>query len=267
MSSDRDPWVVRPRPDPRAHLRLFCFPFAGGGATTYRGWPAHLPPDIEVVAVQLPGREDRLREEPFTDVFELTPVVAQALAPYLDRPFALFGHSMGALVAFELARALERAGGPAPEHLFVSARSAPTVRYSLPSVGGMSDREVLGLLRRLGGTPPDALRDPDLMRLVLPRFRADLTLCERYLYSPDRKLSCPISALGGALDFFRRGELTGWAAETRAAFQLRMFPGGHFFIDEARARVLQVVAEALAAPAEAIPFLDRTPAAASIAVG
>ena len=120
-----DPWVARPRPNARARLRLFCFPFAGGGASTYRGWPAHLPADIEVAAVQLPGREERLRETAFHDATELCVKLVDVLAPYFDRPFAFFGHSMGALVAFELARVLRKSGGPSPAHLFVSARRGP----------------------------------------------------------------------------------------------------------------------------------------------
>jgi surfactin synthase thioesterase subunit len=246
-TSLRDPWIVRPRPNARPRVRLFCFPFAGGGASTYRSWPAHLPADIEVIAVQLPGREERLREPPFRDAMEHCRTLVDVLAPYLDRPFAFFGHSMGALVAFELVRTLVAAGGPSPAYLFVSAHCGPRVPHCLPSVSGLSDRDLVSLLRRLGGTPAEVLEDGDVMRLMLPLFRADLTICETYRYELDAKLSCPISAFGGTLDdFIRRPDLLAWSGETRGAFQARMLPGGHFFIDDAKPRLLQAVAEDLA---------------------
>jgi medium-chain acyl-[acyl-carrier-protein] hydrolase len=260
-----DRWVIRPRPDPSARLRLFCLPYAGGGASAYRTWPAHLPRDIEVAALQLPGREERLREPPFQDAAALAARLVHALQPWLDRPFALFGHSMGALVAFELARALRRAGGPAPVHLLVSARCGPRRRHRLPPVHRMTDADLVAQLRRLGKTPEEVLRDPELMRLVFPLFRADLTLCETYAYAPDEPLACPISAFGGALDeFVLREDLLAWSAETRGAFRARMFPGGHFFIHDAAPRLLQAIAEDLqggrvhdvAAPGTPAAFVD-----------
>ena len=243
-----NPWLVRPRPLPRARLRLFCLPYAGGGASTYRGWPAHLPADIEVLAVQLPGREERLREPAFTSATELCQQLVTVLDPYLDRPFALFGHSMGGLISFELTRTLRALGRSLPAHLFVSAHCGPRKPYCLPAVAGMSDRDLLGLLRRMGGTRNEVLADTDVMRLMLPLFRADLSVCETYRYTPAEPLPCPISAFGGILDeYVRRGDVLAWGAETAASFQGRMFPGGHFFLDDARPRLLQAVADDLTA--------------------
>lgn len=240
------PWIVRPRPSPAARVRLFCFPFAGGGASSYRTWPAHLPADVEVLAIQLPGREERLPETPFRDVSDLVPVLVEVLTPWLDRSFALFGHSMGALVAFELARALRARGKPLPAHLFLSAHCGPRKPHCLPPVEAMPDDELSRVLRRLGGSSDASLADDEVMQIVLPLIRADLTLCERYRYVPDEPLSCPISAFGGTLDdFVRRADLAGWRAETRAGFDLRMFPGGHFFLDRAKPRLLQAVADEL----------------------
>lgn len=244
-----EPWLVRPRALPDARLRLFCFPFAGGGASTYRAWPQHLPADIEVAAVQLPGREERLREAPIHNAADLCPQLAVALAPYLDRPFAFFGHSMGALLAFELTRTLRRACQPLPTQLFVSAHCGPRKPHCLPPVAGLNDRELLRLLRRLGGTRNEVLDDSEVMRVLLPLLRADLGLCETYRYAADAALPCPISAFGGTLDdFVRRADLMSWKAETKSAFQTRMFPGGHFFLDDIRPRLLQTIAEDLADP-------------------
>lgn len=251
-----DPWIIRPRPNPRARLRVFCFPYAGGGASTYRSWPAHLPGDIEVVAVQLPGREERLREPAFSRASELCPQLATVLAPYLDRPFALFGHSMGALVAFELTRLLRSIGAPFPVHLFVSAHCGPRKVYCFPPVAGMSDDELLRLLHRLGGTRDEVLAEGDVMRLMLPLLRHDLTVCESYRYVAAEPLACPISAFGGIRDdVVRRADVLAWGAETAGGFQARMFPGGHFFLDDVKPRLLQAITDDLAA--------HRAPAAVS----
>jgi medium-chain acyl-[acyl-carrier-protein] hydrolase len=245
-NSAPDRWVIRPRPNARAHLRLFCLPFAGGGASAFRGWPAHLPPEIEVAAVQLPGREERLREPPFRDATALATRLVDALTPHLDRPFGLFGHSMGALVAFELTRALRRAGAPLPTNLLVSARCSPRRPHLLPPVQGMSDGDMVAQLRRLGRTPDEVLGDPEILKIVLPLFRADLTLCESYVYTAEEPLDCPVSAFGGLHDeWIRRDDLAAWRVETKGAFRARAFPGGHFFLFDATARLLQAIAEDL----------------------
>jgi medium-chain acyl-[acyl-carrier-protein] hydrolase len=245
-----DPWVTRPRPNAGARVRLFCFPYAGGGASMYRTWAAHLPADIELLAVQPPGREERLRERPCCEAGDLVARAAAALDPYLDRPFAFFGHSMGALVAFELARALAGTNRHAM-HLFVSARCGPRLRHRLPPMASLGDADLVRQLRRLGNTPEALLADPELLRVLLPMLRADLTLCEAYAYAPGKLLRCPITAFGGAFDeFVRRDDVLAWRAETESSFRAHMFPGGHFFLQDARARLLQVIAEALAPSAD-----------------
>lgn len=247
--TSHDPWMVRTAANPKATLRLFCFPYAGGGASTYRSWSAHLPAEIEVTAIQLPGREERLREPALSSTADICTELLAVLRPHLDRPFAFFGHSMGALIAFELTRRLRAANKPQPQHLFVSAHRGPQRPSCLPPLGGMSDRELVNLIRSLGGTRDEVLRDPDVMKLMLPLLRADLTVCETYRYEPAEALTCPISAFGGtADDFIRRSDILAWRAETSAGYQARMFPGGHFFLEEARARLLQAIAEDLSAP-------------------
>jgi medium-chain acyl-[acyl-carrier-protein] hydrolase len=251
-----DPWIIRPRPNPHARLRLFCLPYAGGGASTYREWPGHLAADIEVVAVQFPGREERIRERAFSDASELCLQLAAVLAPYVDRPFALFGHCMGGLVSFELTRLFRTIGAPLPVHLFISGHAGPRKVYSFPPMAGMSDDELLALIRRLGGTRDEVLADPDVMRLMVPLLRCDLTVCESYRYVAAEPLACPISVFGGILDkVVRRPDLLLWDAETRGGFQARMYPGGHFFFDDLKPRLLQAITDDLAA--------HRAPAAAA----
>src|SRR5438552_2333015 len=152
-----DTWVLRPRPDPRARLRLFCFPYAGGGASQFRTWAEGLPPEVELCPVQLPGREGRLRETPFTRIAPLVAALVTALRGYLDTPYAFFGHSLGALVGFELARALRRTGGPGPRGLLVSAYRAPDLPDPDPPLHLLSSPAFWDELRRLNGTPPEVL--------------------------------------------------------------------------------------------------------------
>jgi medium-chain acyl-[acyl-carrier-protein] hydrolase len=239
-SADR--WVVRPRPRPRARLRLFCFPYAGGGASIYRSWPDELPEQIEVCAVQLPGREARMHEQPFDRLPPLIEALAQALEPRLSPPFAFFGHSMGALISFELARRLRALGRPGPAHLFVSGRIAPQVPRRRPPVHALPEPEFVEQVQRLNGTPDAVLHHKELRELVVPRLRADFAINETYSYSAEPPLACPISAFGGLEDDRApEEELAAWQLQTRGAWALRMFPGDHFFIRGAQAALLQAL--------------------------
>jgi len=242
-----NPWILRPRPNPHARLRLFCLPYAGGGASTYCAWPAHLPPDIEVMAVQLPGREERLSEPAFIDASQLCVQLVAVLAPYVDQPFALFGHSLGALVSFELARLLRTLGAPGPGHLFISGHSGPRKIHGFPPLNGISDDGLLRVLQRMGGAPDGLVAVSDVKRLVLPPLRCDLSLCEAYRYVAAEPLACPISAFGGTLDdVVRRADVLAWGAETMGGFRARMLPGGHFFLNNAMPRLLQAITDDLA---------------------
>lgn len=239
-------WFAFQAPRPDARLRLFCFPFAGGGASFYRPWIERLSPDVHVHPVQLPGRETRLREHAFDRLEPLIARLADALGAHLDRPFALFGHSMGALIAFELARELRRRQAPAPVRLLVSGHPAPqlprreSTRYALP------EPELVAELQRLGGTPPEVLAHPELMQLVLPLLRADFAVVETYAFRDAPPLDCPITAFGGT-DDENAGEaqLEPWHAQTRGPFVLYMFPGGHFYLNDAADAVIQLVARDL----------------------
>lgn len=240
------PWLVFPRENRAARLRLFCFPYAGGTALTYRHWPGALPAGVEVCAVQLPGRGNRFHEPPYGDLRRLVEAAAPALAPFLDGPFAFFGHSMGALIAFELARHLRREFGLQPAHLFVSGRRAPqldrdeTVTYNLPEAGFIDS------LRDLNGTPPEVLEHRELMQLMVPLLRADFAVCQTYSYTPEPPLGCPLTAFGGLSDReVSREQLGAWREQTSAAFAMRLLPGDHFFLNSAQATLLDLLSHEL----------------------
>jgi medium-chain acyl-[acyl-carrier-protein] hydrolase len=240
-------WFAYREVNPRARLRLFCFPYAGGGASAYRGWAAALPADVEVCPVQLPGRESRLREPAFDRPAPLIVALADALQAHLGLPFAFFGHSMGAMLSFELARELRRRGNPLPLHLFVSGRRAPQVPSREPDIHDLPEAEFLVRLRELNGTPEEVLQHAELMRLLLPVLRSDFAVNETYVFQPEPPLELGISAFGGLEDVeVTREDVTGWSEHGRGFFRLRMFPGDHFFLHSARELLTQSVARDLA---------------------
>jgi medium-chain acyl-[acyl-carrier-protein] hydrolase len=238
--------LVRLRPEPAARVRLVCFPYAGGSGLVYRTWPAALAGLAEVWIAEPPGRGLRLGERAHTRLEPLLDELVHALAPLRDRPLALFGHSMGALVAFELARRLGDHGGPAPAHLFVSGRSPPQVPARAPT-HALPRPELLETLRRLDGTPAEVFARPDLIDLFLPILRCDLELVETHVHRAGPLLACPITAFTGREDHDAPAVTgDGWAEHTRGGFSHRTFDGGHFFLRSAERDVLDCVAAALA---------------------
>lgn len=247
-------WVVRPRPNRDARLRLFCFPYAGGSASIYRAWPKDLPPDVEVCAVQLPGRGGRLPEAPFTELDSLVRALAEALLPQLETPFALFGHSMGALIAFEFARHLRTRYGLRPEHLFVSGFRAAQIDDPDAPTYNLPDAEFLATVRRLNGTPEAVLQNEEMLSLMLPVVRADVTVCETYVYREGAPLDCPLTAFGGRSDgIVSPEELAAWIVQTSGDYDVRMFDGDHFYINGARTQLLREVSAALAKRLSRLP--------------
>lgn len=242
------PWIFRPKPNPRAGVRLFCLPWAGVGAGVYRPWAFELPATIDLCAVRPPGRESRLAEVPHSDLIPLAEGVAGAIRPFLDRPFAVFGHSLGSWVGFELTRCLLRELDVSPVHLFVSGRRAPRLPGRDTPMHDLPDTEFVSeMRRRYGGIPDQVLQDRGLLDLLLPGLRADVTAAETYQYSDAEPLSCPISAFGGLSDLrVDSDELDGWRAETSGPFRLERFPGGHFYVESSRSQLLRTISADLA---------------------
>lgn len=241
-------WIQCLRPNPTARLRLFCFPFAGGSAAAYYSWPAILPNDIEVCAVQLPGRGSRITEEPYRDLKSLVPILVENLLPWLDAPIACFGHSMGALIAFEFTRYLLHQNQIRAEHLLVSGCGSPRVPRSSPELHQLSDaRFVEQVSERYDGIPSEILSQHELLQLVVPTLRADFTLVEMCRYQKQDLLTCPISVFGGLADPATTiSDLEAWQSETRNNSTLHMLPGGHFFLRSAQTELLQMVSDMLA---------------------
>jgi medium-chain acyl-[acyl-carrier-protein] hydrolase len=239
-------WLICGKPPTQARLRLFCFPYAGGSASIYSGWSKSLPETVEVCAVQLPGRGSRLLEKAMSRMPELVEAVAQALRPQLDKPFAFFGHSMGATISFELARRLRQEGQAEPVHLFVSGSRAPQARNREPATYDLPEAEFMDELRRLKGTPAEVLEHPELMSLMMPVLRADFALIQTYAYKAAAPLSCPITAFGGLQDeAVSERQLQAWQAQTSAQFSLEMIEGDHFFIHSSQKRLLASLAKEL----------------------
>lgn len=242
-TSDLNNWLLFPKPNPYASLRLFCFHYAGGSAQVFQAWPANLPPTVEVGVVQLPGRGKRLAEPVITRLLPLSRIVAQALQQYLDKPFAFFGHSLGALLCFEVARSLRREIKLEPAHIFVSATHSPHRRKRDEPISTLPKTELIEKLHGFNGTPPEVLKDDELMDWLLPVIRADFELCETYEYHPEALLGCPLTIYGGIEDReVERGGLAAWSEMTTGLSTIRMFPGGHFYINTSQSLVLQTLA-------------------------
>jgi pyochelin biosynthesis protein PchC len=229
--TQRRGWLRVRRPRPDAGVRLVCLPHAGGTASTFRTWPDAVPAGVEVVAVQYPGREDRVREEPWTNAVAMARHVAGLLASD-PRPVVLFGHSLGATIAYEIARRIP------VRRMVVSARIAPTVPPARV-FRGRTDEELAAELHRLGGTSAAVLEHAELRALVLPAFRADLRAADGYVHADGPPLTCPVRLLLGADDpAVDPASAARWAEVAPAGFSVRTFPGGHFYLHEQRDAVL-----------------------------
>ncbi|MFE1545968.1 thioesterase II family protein [Streptomyces sp. NPDC058718] len=242
-------WLRRfggtPQEGPARRVRLVCFPHAGGAATSFLPLSRFLGPAVDVVSVQYPGRQDRYREQPVESVTRLAELVVDALDPADDRPYAFFGHSMGAVVAYETARRLAARSAPGPVRLFLSGRAAPG-----PGPEALdrmtSDAEVIAAIRMLGGTGAGVLDDPELMELALPALRADYRAIGAYVWEPGPPLDCPFTVLVGDADPVAPvARVAEWSGFTSADTDLRVFPGGHFYLDGCTEEIGDVVTTAL----------------------
>jgi surfactin synthase thioesterase subunit len=236
-------WIVRPSRIAAPRLRLFCFPYAGKGPSVFVPWAAILPRDFEVCGMQLPGKEGRIREQPATSLLQVVRQAVNAIVPYLDRPFALVGHSLGSLMAFEAAREIRSRRGPDPLCLFVSGRHGPRVAPTPNHFHLLPDDELLDSLEsRYGPIPASVRADPDLLALFLPALRADLAMIDRYEYVPQPLLSCPIVAFAGTDDPVASiAGVKRWGEETADRFRFQIFPGDHFFINTKRPSLLEAM--------------------------
>ncbi|MDP4501995.1 thioesterase II family protein [Nonomuraea turcica] len=233
-------WFSDPSPRPGARRQLFCLPYAGAGASAFRGWAAAAGPQLEVLPVVLPGRESRYTEPFDVDIAEL----ASAIAARADRPYTIYGHSMGGRLGFEVIRELRKRGERQPLRLCLGGCRPPDILEPLAELSSVSDEELLGRLAELGGLPAEILTEPELCELILPVLRADFTWLDTYEYEPEPPIEVPIVAFAGAEDHsVTPDDMRGWARHTTAGFDLRVEPGGHFFLHERRDHILK---EALA---------------------
>lgn len=242
---------VCPKPNPQAGLRLFCFPYAGANESIYYPWINLLPATIELWTIQLPGRNARLQEPAYQHIDDVTAALAHQMPAYLDKPFACFGHSLGALLAFNTMRVVRQLTQQLPRHLFFSGRRPPHQPNLLPPTHGLSNDEfVAEVQQRYGGIPAAILAEPELLAYFLPALRADFAVMESYVYQPDTPFACPISVFAGEEDALTpRSALAEWCRHTLNAFSLKFFPGGHFFLQSQRSALLQTIVQALSCEA------------------
>jgi surfactin synthase thioesterase subunit len=244
-SSTGNAWIRRFHPTQASGMRLACFPHAGGSASFYFPISTALHPEVEVLAVQYPGRQERRLEEPIRDLQELADQAFEALLPWAREPLALFGHSMGALIAYEVARRLERIEDTSPMILLVSGRRAPST-YRDERVHLSGDAGMLAELKKLGGTDSAFYADEELLQMILPALRGDYQAVETYKYQPGPALRCPITAIIGESDpRVNRAEAEAWSAHTTGQFALEVFSGAHFYLTEHVADVLDLIYQKL----------------------
>ncbi|MDM4723035.1 alpha/beta fold hydrolase [Micromonospora sp. WMMA1363] len=238
-------WLRRYHPAPDGETRLVCLPHAGGSASFFHPLSKALAPAVEVLAVQYPGRQDRRHEPAVDNIPDLADQILDALRHLDDRPLALFGHSMGAVLGYEVALRMRPAGLPSPVHLVVSGRRAPS-RYRDEEVRPLSDDRIVSELRTLNGTEPVMLADPELREMILPAVRSDYQAIETYRHDPDRSVDCPVTVLTGDRD--RRvslDEARAWAEHTTGPMDLKVLPGGHFFLVDRSEDVIAILRKEL----------------------
>jgi medium-chain acyl-[acyl-carrier-protein] hydrolase len=240
------PWFETLTRRPAARLRMFCFPYAGGGTSAYRSWSAYLPESIELVACQLPGRENRISEDFVSDITEAADILQREISPFLDRPFVFFGHSMGGTICFEVARRLLRDGQAGHlKKLLISACRPPHRRDEREYIGRLPEKEFIERLKDLDGTPEDFFKVSELMDVFIPILRADFCLAESYVHYETPPLQIPLEIYAGIDDSISLDHMAEWRRYTTADFSLTAFGGNHFFINSHRTQLLDVMKNAL----------------------
>jgi len=238
------PWTIWMHRQQNAQFRLFCFPYSGGNSSFYRGWENYFPSQIDIGAVEYPGRNNRIEEKPYTQLSSLVTILLKELHNYfLEIPFAFFGHSLGGIVSFEIAQKLVHYD-VFPSALFISACEAPQEINSVDKISKLAEREFVEKLRKFGNTPEEILQNEELIRLLLPTMRADFELAESYIYEVNPPLDIPIYVLGGIDDeIVSPQKLQGWSTHTTATFETHLFPGGHFFVRDNLTLVSKIICQ------------------------
>lgn len=240
-------WISCTKPNAEAQVRLFCFPYAGAGSTIFNTWSDSLLPEVELYLIHLPGRDKRFKETPYKLLSPLAEALTEALYPHVNKPFAFFGHSMGALVGFEVARQIRSCFALCPVHLIVSGKRSPHLPDPHPNLHYLLDDELLIESEKLYGNLPEIItQDRELLQFFLAIMRADLTMIETYQYKNGDPLECPITVFGGTQDnSVDENELSAWRDHTVAAFNVQMFQGDHFFIQTNRTAIIQSIKKEL----------------------
>ncbi|WP_323137852.1 alpha/beta fold hydrolase [Streptomyces sp. NBC_01433] len=249
-AENRNQWFRTYRRDGKVRVRLICFPHAGGTATLFHRWPGHLPADVELLATQYPGRQERFAEPCVETMAELADRITDALEPVVTGPrrlpFVLFGHSLGSAVAYEVARRLDERHGIVPDRVIVSGRSAPHAPRGSATLHTLDDERLIAAARHLGNMASSVYDDPDLRPLLLPSLRSDFRVIESYRPHDPAPLRAPVTAVGGDRDpGCPVAELESWSSLTTAGFESRVFPGDHFYLVPTEAELLAFIAERL----------------------
>ncbi|MGE5401203.1 MAG: thioesterase II family protein [Ignavibacteriales bacterium] len=234
--------VIYLKPRPSAPIRLFCLPYAGGGAHIFRKWSDAFPGNIEVCPLELPGRGRRIAEPLINNMELLVEEIAGHLVSHLDKPFCFFGHSMGALISYELTRYLKKIHKVSPVHLFASAHPAPGVLKKEPVMHTLPDKEFIVKLEKMNGMPGEVLNNRELMEIMLPILRSDFRVCETYSPKENFLTDCPITVFGGLNDSsINQKDLIAWKNYTSSTNKLHMLPGDHFFLYQQEKYIISTI--------------------------
>ncbi|MFT6835423.1 MAG: medium-chain acyl-[acyl-carrier-protein] hydrolase [Francisellaceae bacterium] len=246
-------WFVVPKPNPHADLRLICFPYAGGSATIYMSWVKYLPKNVELVIVQPPGRGARMFEQAFSTMASLTAELLKVFPKYTNKPYILFGHSLGSRIAFELMNQLQTSSLPLPQIFIASGSRAPHIASTKKTIHHLPDDAFIAELKHLNGTPQAVIENKELMALFLPLLRADFEIADNYCFADKAVFNCPIYVLSGKDDVdITQFHLESWGDFFNSTANMHMISGNHFFIESHKVSVLQKVNDIIAT------VLDKT---------
>ena len=249
LAINHNKWFYVPKPNPKAKARLFCFHYAGGTAEMYHKWAEEIPEEIELCSIQLPGRSKRINETPYKDIETLIDELHNAIKPYLDVPFAYFGHSMGAMILFDYTQYLFKRNLTLPFYLLIAARKAPNIQSFHPHLHNLTDDEMIGFVRGLDIRPDAFFDNQDLLKKSIPMIKSDFEIVEKWKFDTDTvPLSIPIWVFGGESDeYVSKNELESWKNFTKVDFKAQHFVGDHFFIldDSHRKTILKIITESI----------------------